>query len=151
MMVRHTIKILQQMLQCYKIFILCLTILRHDALTPSWRRSLLYRNQSINLLSKSMDLFLYNRDLRHERAKDNTFQQKYSTATDSSCLKQRSYLIPGLIPSALGSENFSSYARSNAPSLCPRNVSSLLFFVTVHISILFNWATSKIELKKLII
>ena len=32
-----------------------------------WRRSLLYKNQSSDLLSKSMDWFLYGRDLRHER------------------------------------------------------------------------------------
>ena len=29
--------------------------------------SLLYKNQSIDLQSKSMDWFLYDRDLRHER------------------------------------------------------------------------------------
>ena len=31
--------------------------------------SLSYRNQSIDLRSKSMDWFLYDRDLRHERVK----------------------------------------------------------------------------------
>ena len=36
-------------------------------LTHSWRRSLSYRNQSIDLQTKSMDSFLYNRDLRRER------------------------------------------------------------------------------------
>ena len=36
-------------------------------LTLSWRRSLSYRHQSIHLLCKSMDWFLYDRDLRHER------------------------------------------------------------------------------------
>ena len=30
-------------------------------------RSLSYRNQSIDLICKSMDWFLYDRDLRHER------------------------------------------------------------------------------------
>ena len=40
-------------------------------LTLSWRRSLSYRNQSIDLQSKSMNWFLYDRDLRHERV--NTF------------------------------------------------------------------------------
>ena len=35
-------------------------------LTLSWRRSLLYRNQSIDLPSNSMDWFLYHRDLHHE-------------------------------------------------------------------------------------
>ena len=39
-------------------------------LSLSWRRSLSYRNQSIDLLCKSMDWFLYNRDLHHERVKN---------------------------------------------------------------------------------
>ena len=38
-------------------------------LTLSWRGPLLYRNQSIDLQSKSMDWFLYDNDLRHERVK----------------------------------------------------------------------------------
>ena len=37
------------------------------ALTLSWRRPLSYRNQSIDLLCKSMDWFLYHNGLRHER------------------------------------------------------------------------------------
>ena len=40
-------------------------------LTLSWRRLLSYRNQSIDLLGKSMDWFLYDKDLRHERMKKN--------------------------------------------------------------------------------
>ena len=36
-------------------------------LTLSWRRPLSYRNQSIDLLHKSMDWFLYDNGLRHER------------------------------------------------------------------------------------
>ena len=40
-------------------------------LTLSWRRPLSYRNQSIDLPSKSMDWFLYDNDLRHERVKIN--------------------------------------------------------------------------------
>ena len=39
------------------------------SLTHSWRRSLLFRNQSVDLLSKSMDWFLYDRDLHRERVK----------------------------------------------------------------------------------
>ena len=35
--------------------------------TLSWQSSLSYRIQSIDLQSKSMDWFLYNGDLRHER------------------------------------------------------------------------------------
>ena len=38
-------------------------------LTFSWRRPLSYGNQSIDLQSKSMDWFLYDNGLRHERAK----------------------------------------------------------------------------------
>ena len=41
--------------------------LSFSRLTLSWRSSLSYRNQSIHLLCKSMDWFLYDRDLRHER------------------------------------------------------------------------------------
>ena len=36
-------------------------------LTLSWRRPLSYRNQSIDLLCKLMDWFLYDNGLRHER------------------------------------------------------------------------------------
>ena len=43
--------------------------LQHDnsALTLSWRRSLSYRNQSIDLQTRLVDLFLYIRDPCHER------------------------------------------------------------------------------------
>ena len=37
--------------------------------TLSWRRPLSYRIQFIDLLCKSMDWFLYDKDLRHERVK----------------------------------------------------------------------------------
>ena len=35
----------------------------------SWQRSLSYRNQSIDLISKSMDSFLFHRELLHEELK----------------------------------------------------------------------------------
>ena len=38
-------------------------------LTLSWRRPLSYRNQSIDLQSKSMDWFLYDNGLHHKRVK----------------------------------------------------------------------------------
>ena len=38
-------------------------------LTLSWRTSLSYRTQSIDLLWKSMDWFLHDRDVHHERGK----------------------------------------------------------------------------------
>ena len=40
------------------------------SLTLSWRGPLSYRNQSIDLQSKSMDWFLYDNGTRHERGKD---------------------------------------------------------------------------------
>ena len=45
-------------------------ILKTLTLTPSWRRQLSYRTQSIDLLRKSMDWFLYENGCRHERVKD---------------------------------------------------------------------------------
>ena len=41
-------------------------------LTLSRWRPLLYRNQSIDLDSKSMDWFLYDNSLRHEKVKQDT-------------------------------------------------------------------------------
>ena len=43
------------------------------SLTFSWWRPLSYRNQSTDLGSKSMDWFLYDAGLRHERVKTNIF------------------------------------------------------------------------------
>ena len=43
--------------------------MKKNALTLSWRKQLSYRNQSIDLLCKSMDWFLYDNGLRHERVK----------------------------------------------------------------------------------
>ena len=42
--------------------------------TLSWQRSRSYRNQSIDLQSKSRDWFLYHRDLRYERVNAATFE-----------------------------------------------------------------------------
>ena len=47
-----------------------------NELTLSWRRSLLYRNQFIDLLLKSMDWFLYDSGLRHERVKQKLLHRK---------------------------------------------------------------------------
>ena len=49
-------------------------------LTLSWRKPLSYRNQSIYLLRKSMDWFLYDNGLRHERVKDTFFWRTSSMA-----------------------------------------------------------------------
>ena len=50
-----------------KRFCLCITIVKQNCLTLSWRRPISYRNQSIDLLCKSMDWFPYDNGPRHER------------------------------------------------------------------------------------
>ena len=44
---------------------------KQTCLTLSWRRLLSYRNQSIDLRSKSVDWFLYDKDPRHQRVEVN--------------------------------------------------------------------------------
>ena len=51
---------------------MCLFMQNLFNLTLSRRRPLLYRNQSIDLDSKSMDWFLYDNSLRHEKVKQDT-------------------------------------------------------------------------------
>ena len=48
-------------------------------LTLSWRRPIRYRNQSIDLLCKSMDWCLYDDGLRHERVKTAREKTQYSS------------------------------------------------------------------------
>ena len=56
-------------------------------LTLSWRRPLSYRNQYINLLRKSMNWFLYDNGLRHERVKVKLFLSlTHFTSTNQKCL-----------------------------------------------------------------
>ena len=58
---------LLDLLYLNKAYITCSVIF---LLTHSWWRALSYRNQSIDLRSRSMDWFLYDNGLRHERVKD---------------------------------------------------------------------------------
>ena len=53
--------------EIYENFQIGFILLPHRRLTLSRRRPLSYRNQSIDLLCKSMDWFLYNNYPRHER------------------------------------------------------------------------------------
>ena len=48
-----------------------LKVMKIKNLTLSWRRPISYRNQSTDLLRKSMDSFLYDIGLRHERVNQN--------------------------------------------------------------------------------
>ena len=55
-------------------------------ITLSWRRSLSYRNQCIGLLCKSLDWFLYDKDLRHERVKKQPCEAYKRPATTRDAL-----------------------------------------------------------------
>ena len=78
----------------------------------SWRRPLSYRNQSIDLLGKSMDWFLYDNALRHERVNHQILEfahfavqkiqisgqylkldEMYASANTYSCSRFRNFLI----------------------------------------------------------
>ena len=50
----------------------------NKSLTLSWRRPISYRNQSIDFLRKSMDWFLYDIGLHHERVNSLEFRNKYA-------------------------------------------------------------------------
>ena len=62
------------------------------ALTLSWRRSLSYRSQSIDLQSKSMDWFLYYSDLRHERVKGGLNWNSYTLDAHYIAMKSMNYM-----------------------------------------------------------
>ena len=51
------------------VIVLLMLIVTEEYLTLSWRRTLSYRNQSIDLVCIPMDWFLYDNDHRHERVK----------------------------------------------------------------------------------
>ena len=61
---------------------------KDSLLTLSWRRSLSYRNQSIDLLCKTIDWFLNDRDFCHERVKWDILQAKiWLSSRFLQCLK----------------------------------------------------------------
>ena len=70
-------------MSCYEVFL----IQGVSYLTLSYRRYLLYRTRSIDLLCKSMDWFLYVRDLPHEKLKGQKHDQSgILDFSDSHCL-----------------------------------------------------------------
>ena len=83
-------------------------------LTLLWRRSLSYRNQSIDLQSKSMDWFLYDSYLRHEKL--NWWSIPKHTV---QMLKLQE--MASLVPSNSSSEHFLNnwYNCNNSP--CKKN------------------------------
>ena len=79
------------------------------SLTLSQWRFLSYRNQSIDLLCKSMDQFLYDRDLRHERVgkaiyacKTNLLSiEAYSEPCQTSMMGRFAKIVKGYFPKTL--------------------------------------------------
>ena len=68
-------------------------------LTLSWQRFLSYWNQSIDLQNKSMNWFLYGRDLRHERVKDSKilkFFERNGLAFSIANLQQSCCHLPSI-------------------------------------------------------
>ena len=59
----------------------------------TWRRSLSYRNQSIDLLRRSMGWFLYDRDLRHELRRSSSIILQNSALT--SCKAEFAFCFLG--------------------------------------------------------
>ena len=76
-----TVRVREIILCAWIILVLWLWVWQADYhLTLSWQRSILGRNQSIHLLCKSMDWFIYG-DLRHER-----FRMRRKRNTRNLCL-----------------------------------------------------------------
>ena len=66
----------------------------------SWWRPLPYRNQSIDLLCKPLDLFLHDRDLRYERVKGNAqflFLGSHQKSGSSKALSALPWIIQNLL------------------------------------------------------
>ena len=76
-----------------------------DGSTLSWRRSLSYRTQSTDLQNKSMDWFLYDRDLRHEKIKrqlwnyklNQTFQIRIIHCSNKYLWKNEKYVLQYIV------------------------------------------------------
>ena len=76
-----------------------------DGSTLSWWRSISYRNQSIDLQNKSMDWFLYDRDLRHEKIKrqlwnyklNQTFQIRIIHCSNKYLWKNEKYVLQYIV------------------------------------------------------
>ena len=86
-------------------------------LTLSWPRPLSYRNQSTDLLCKSMDWFLYDNGLRHERVKASPSTYTMTQLIDGEARGD----------SWSNEKNLSEYNRP----LCPCRKTSIYFIQTV--------------------
>ena len=122
-------------------------------LTLSWRRPLWYRNQYIDLLCKSMDWFLYDDGLRHERVKYNSTTKSVKLALvkllwfiNLTFKKIRYYIwIISVywkkISTCLIEKDFTmcSYGEIKFHPDKTRQFSALYFLKLVHICLAFLW------------
>ena len=70
-------------------------------LTLSWRRSLSYRNKSIDLLCKPMDWFLYDLDLHNERVIEENTPCHLCWISSSFSLTNVLFTLQGRIPNSV--------------------------------------------------
>ena len=61
-------------------------------MTVPWRRSLSYRNQASDRQSKSINWFLYDRDLRHQRVNGVSINQIVQFSISLECIKKLLYI-----------------------------------------------------------
>ena len=126
-----------------KVCLLELKMERASILTLSWRRPLSYRNQSINLRSKSMNWFLYDNGLRHERVKEDSVEPFRLIYRDFEYLKHDLLIAKlanyGFESQALNSV-FSSYTKRSHRNKIKNPCSNFLkvIFDFLQYSILFN-------------
>ena len=117
--------------------------------TLSWRRPLSYRNQSTDLFRKSMDWFLYNKNLRHERV---WFSKLTATKTPSDFnSKKYSYVLhnnwcQGVISKIIFSLNFQDHVLW---PFYPSNCLLRTFIFDVFLMWLPKAATRRCSTKKL--
>ena len=82
-------------------------------LTLSWRRPLLYRNQSIDLLRKSMDKSIYGNDLRHERVKHWSWQIETYFCRFHLFRKKKSKHALDILPEPLSAKKYKCWRQNH--------------------------------------
>ena len=82
---------------CFKVFCsisMWFSFVWKFILTLSWRRPLSYRNQSIDLICKSMDWFLHDNGLRHDRVNESSYFRIFQKKTETFLfLKYRNRMV----------------------------------------------------------
>ena len=124
--------------------LMLVSIVHH--LTLSWWRPLSYRNRSIDLLHKSMDWFLYDSGLRHERVK--CIVLNYYHCVKSVCI--RGYSGPYFPAFGLNTERFriSLRIQSKCGKIRSRITANTDTFHAVYIYLFIHWFRSRFLTKQ---